>query len=452
MRVVNAGIFLILFGILFIWLLNIKLSKNTEFVNLIKKYKYVLAIMFIANSISLALTFQNDFTNIILSRDSISGSEREVNLVLQKGEDQLFLDLELQRQQLSSIQVQKMMDEAFSELEKNMLDENQKMSRITSNLKFEIDYKKYPFEVEVMPDDYLIMNEDGVIRNERSSLLESGYTKNALENGIRTGFEVCLSYNEEIMQRHYDITVFPKTQTKNEKLLQKVVEKIKKDETELSGEKEFYIPSVLYGVTISMKRSIAKNPLFVLFVGVVLSGLLPLREMELNRKRKRQREDSLRRSYPRFVNEMVLLLGAGMQVRHILDVLINEYEKDKEQFFIISKSKHFCDEREPLITELRVAKQNLEMGMAEEKVYYQLGRRLKLGCYIKLMSLLEQNVKKGAKGLAYYFEQEERNALEERKNLAKRYGEEAGTKLLGPMMLQLLVVMLIIMVPALMSF
>ena len=42
--------------------------------------------------------------------------------------------------------------------------------------------------------------------------------------------------------------------------------------------------------------------------------------------------------------------------------------------------------------------------------------------------------------------------MEERRNLAKKLGEQAGTKLLFPMMLMLLVVMVILMVPAMMSF
>jgi hypothetical protein len=49
-------------------------------------------------------------------------------------------------------------------------------------------------------------------------------------------------------------------------------------------------------------------------------------------------------------------------------------------------------------------------------------------------------------------EQEERNAMNERINLAKKRGEEAGTKLLGPMILLLLIVMLMIMIPAFLSF
>jgi Flp pilus assembly protein TadB len=181
----------------------------------------------------------------------------------------------------------------------------------------------------------------------------------------------------------------------------------------------------------------------VFVIGVILCGLLLLREKENNRQREQKRQEKLRRCYPWFVNELVLLLGAGMQVKNIIAILLSEYEMENER-------KE--DDREPLMEELQIAKQSLQMGMPEQQVYYQLGRRLKLSCYIKLMTLLEQNVKRGTKGLTVFFEQEEAAALEERKNLAKRYGEEAGTKLLGPMMLQLLVVMLMIMVPAFMSF
>ena len=59
---------------------------------------------------------------------------------------------------------------------------------------------------------------------------------------------------------------------------------------------------------------------------------------------------------------------------------------------------------------------------------------------------------KGSRGLKDIFEQEEQAALEERKNLAKKLGEEAGTKLLGPMIVLLLIVMFMILVPAFMSF
>ena len=49
-------------------------------------------------------------------------------------------------------------------------------------------------------------------------------------------------------------------------------------------------------------------------------------------------------------------------------------------------------------------------------------------------------------------EQEAESALEDRKALAKKMGEEAGTKMLLPLMMMLGIVIAIIMVPAILSF
>lgn len=50
--------------------------------------------------------------------------------------------------------------------------------------------------------------------------------------------------------------------------------------------------------------------------------------------------------------------------------------------------------------------------------------------YLKLASLLSQNVKKGTTDILKLLEQESQSAFEQHKNLAKKKGEEAGTKLL----------------------
>ena len=135
-------------------------------------------------------------------------------------------------------------------------------------------------------------------------------------------------------------------------------------------------------------------------------------------------------------------MGAGMQVRNVFSLMINDCEGG-----VLEK-----DYRLPLINELKHAAHDFEIGMGEGRIYYELGRRLRLPCYIKVLTLLEQNVTKGSKGIVAILEQEERNALEERMNYVKKRGEEAGTKLLGPMILLLLIVMLMIMLPAFLSF
>ena len=93
----------------------------------------------------------------------------------------------------------------------------------------------------------------------------------------------------------------------------------------------------------------------------------------------------------------------------------------------------------------------MENGTSEGAAYREFGRRCRLQPYLKLSSILEQNRKTGTKNLRELLRTEVEDAFEMRKNLARRMGEEAGTKLLLPLFLLLLIVMIFIMVPAMMT-
>jgi hypothetical protein len=94
----------------------------------------------------------------------------------------------------------------------------------------------------------------------------------------------------------------------------------------------------------------------------------------------------------------------------------------------------------------------LDSGVAEAEAYMHFGRRCRSRQYTKLCSLLVQNLRRGNDTLLDVLQEEAQNAFEERKNLARELGEEAGTKLLFPMMIMLGITMLIIIVPAYFSF
>ena len=72
--------------------------------------------------------------------------------------------------------------------------------------------------------------------------------------------------------------------------------------------------------------------------------------------------------------------------------------------------------------------------------------------YMKFSNLLVQNLKKGSNGILEALRQEAKKAFEDRINMARKLGEEAGTKLLLPMMLMLGIVMVLIIIPAYFSF
>ena len=62
-----------------------------------------------------------------------------------------------------------------------------------------------------------------------------------------------------------------------------------------------------------------------------------------------------------------------------------------------------------------------------------------------------QNLRKGTRGLTELLEREAEDAFEQRKNLAKQAGEEAGTKFMIPLFFMLIIVFAIVIVPAFFS-
>lgn len=90
-------------------------------------------------------------------------------------------------------------------------------------------------------------------------------------------------------------------------------------------------------------------------------------------------------------------------------------------------------------------------GTSEGECYEEYGIRCNLSEYRKFGMMLSQNLRKGTRGLTELLEREAEDAFEQRKNLAKKAGEEAGTKLMIPLFLMLIIVFAIVIVPAFFS-
>ncbi len=95
--------------------------------------------------------------------------------------------------------------------------------------------------------------------------------------------------------------------------------------------------------------------------------------------------------------------------------------------------------------------QEMKSGIPEMECYERFARRCDLIPYMKMGALLSQNLKKGAKGISEMLRMEAVQALEDRKSRARQLGEEAGTRLLIPMLLMLIIVITIVVVPAFLS-
>ena len=154
-----------------------------------------------------------------------------------------------------------------------------------------------------------------------------------------------------------------------------------------------------------------------------------------------KRKKQLLKDYAGFVSKLRLYLSAGLNVKNAFIKMAADYgqRQGKKEF-------------QYLYEELKTVCHQFENGMAEEQVYQEFGKRCGEMRYRRLSFLLSVHLKQGNSQLLILLENEADSALKERRNLAKKAGEEAGTKLLFPMMLMLMVVMLFILLPAYFNF
>ena len=88
----------------------------------------------------------------------------------------------------------------------------------------------------------------------------------------------------------------------------------------------------------------------------------------------------------------------------------------------------------------------------QKKAYEELGEKCGILYYKTLSALLVQHLQKGSGDMGRILEEEAGKAQEIRRQQARILGEQASTKLLFPMILMLLVVFILLMVPAWLTF
>ena len=180
----------------------------------------------------------------------------------------------------------------------------------------------------------------------------------------------------------------------------------------------------------------------LLFLAAVFFFFIIYRKYYTLRTAGEQRDKQLERDYPDLIAKLLILVRAGMPVKSAWIHMTEDYRKNKKKDGVV----HYAYEE--MIGSVKL----MESGIGEGKAYTEFGRRCGGHMYLKLGSLLEQNIKKGSTGMAQVLDGERVQALENRRRQIRSSGEAAGTQLMMPMMIMFILVMAIIMVPALSSF
>ena len=224
------------------------------------------------------------------------------------------------------------------------------------------------------------------------------------------------------------IRVVPEKMSEDEeaKLMSSLEEYEKADRTEGS----ITFPKEINGqrLRVSRESSGKKQVLIYAVLGIgaiayICHGLSELKE------RKGKRQEALRRQYYSFVSRLSLLIGAGINV--------------KEAMRLASEGA------EELAGEVRLAVNQIDSGLSEEKAYLAMSGRMGIPEYTRLMTMISQNINHGNSKLLLLMDQEVKNAMNIRREHIRKKGETASEKLLIPTALLLVIVIGVIMIPAL---
>lgn len=147
-----------------------------------------------------------------------------------------------------------------------------------------------------------------------------------------------------------------------------------------------------------------------------------------------KRRLSIRMEFPEFVSKLTLLVNAGMTISKAWEKIINENRRD-----------HI------LYDEMRYALAQIKSGKPEGAAYEEFARRCHVKEVTKFVSIIVMNLKRGGSEVVPVLREQGNECWEMRKNAAKEVGEQAGTKILIPMMIMFLGIVLIVATPAVLS-
>lgn len=340
------------------------------------------------------------------------------------------LNLEIQPRKYTMTELAKLTTEAETYIRDEVKGENVSLDEVYKPLRLVDKIPDNPYKVSwtIVEPEYI--NEDGTINNKE------------IESEVITTVMACIAYKETESYIEIPVKIQPYKWTWAERAVEDYKNMLKELEQKNEEYESYDLPSNVGNlkVTYEVKREDkAKTMVFSTILGCISIWLFWGEQVK---KMKKQRDDQCLLAYPSLVYKMTLLLGAGMTLNGAWKRIIQDYIRERGDD---AKKCQYVYE------EMILTWHEIENGIAEIEAFTQFGKKMKLRPYLRLSSLITQNMKKGTKGFLSQLEAEAREAQEERKQMARRLGEEAGTKLLIPMSIMLLIVLMIVMVPAFMS-
>ena len=400
-------------------------------------WKKMIKVIFLFSVISVLAAISEKKNNVlhdghILTRNEYGEGDYEVDLIwnipgIFKNQK---VTVNVTEQGLSKEDSERILEEAKKEIADTFPAENASVNEIRKDVYLSSEYKQGMVTAEWSFDCYEYINLEGKVFNE-----------DITAEGELVKANVQMQCGSQVEDYEFYFQIYPPEYTEIQKIERKLNQQLI-NEISAEEQKVINLPDFIDGKEVRWSVSKDKYSEKLMIIGIIVAIFIPLIDKSKEKENKKKREQRLQMEYSEVISKLTILLGAGMTVFAAWSKIATDYDKKRKNNTIIEN---------PVYEEMLIAYHEVESGISERKAIERFGERCGLHRYRKFASLLTQNLQKGTRGLTALLEAEVSEAFEERKNMAKKYGEEAGTKMLFPMMIMFAIVIVIIMVPALIS-
>ena len=230
--------------------------------------------------------------------------------------------------------------------------------------------------------------------------------------------------------------------SEKERLLQ-ALEKQIQEQMRMEGKEEFILPTQIEGKEVLWKEKREYITPQILVLELIAGGLLLMLVKKKKEEERKKKIINMELTYPEIVNQLALLIGAGMTMRQAWTQIAGLY-KWKRAAGLVTEDMVY--------EEILRMSHKLAEGESERVVYQRFSEEIAVPCYRKLMRILMGSLEKGLQGISTRLQEESKRAFEQRILMAKKRGEEASTKMMVPLLLMMGIVMAMVMLPAILEF
>ncbi len=325
-------------------------------------------------------------------------------------------------------EVSQILQSASENLNSVFLKENTDFEHVVQEVSMPTEYLDTGISIQWYLDSWDYVEPDGTVKNE------------LLKEAVSVKIQAVLTLGEEELIWEKTMQVrppeHPDTGQKLRMLEHEIVKAQENDADKLQ------LPDTVAGESIVWYQAADKRWIWICVLTILSLAATAAgkrQEEDLLRKKK---ERGLQLDYPEIVSRLSLYMGAGISTRKAWERIVDDYERKTETDSV----------RHTAYEEMRITLHEMQSGIAEAPAYERFGKRCRMPAYLKLGTLLSQNLRKGTKNLSELLQEESREAFENRRAMAKKMGEECESRLLFPMLLMLLTILVIVMYPAAVSF